>query len=526
MTDLSDAGYPEQNHPAQAPLPSTGVCFSGGSTRSYAATIGQLRGLTETGLIRRVGYLSAVSAGAWAATAYTFYPDGEDVRTDAEIVGSHVEPQALSLERLSELHPRSLGSAATSDFARALDAAKADRSVARDETWTRAVGETFLAPYGLYDHDESVSFTLNASTAKAIHDRNPILRGGRLHTVRRATYRPYLLIHSTLNWPDDEPDPERVKRVGFEYSPLGAGCAARLILRLDDRPSRVVGGGFVEPFAFGSAAPRHPVGADRCVALELPQRPFTLADAVGASSAFSTPNRDLQTYPHALYWPIPSPLDGSDTMTTRDAFSDGGDLENYGLLALLRRQVRAIIVFVNSVWPLSLDYAPVRWPADINQSHPESRELDPFLAPLFGAPSEQFRHNHVFPQRDYATVVAGLQSAKRRGGPVVMTTRHTVLPNEWWGIEGGTEVRVCWVYNDHVERWVERLPDRLCRVVRQGMRPNPAGPFAHFPHYLTRGQNAGALIRLTPSQVNLLSHLSCWNVVESQAALRDLLEGT
>jgi hypothetical protein len=471
-----------------------------------------------------VGYLSAVSAGAWAATAYTYYPDDADVSSDAEIVGVHIEPEMLSAEGLSALDRRSLGFAATRDFARALYAAKVDPSVPPGQVWTRAVAETFLAPYGLYDADEPVSFTWDASTAREIRDRNPALRDSRFQTVRMAAYRPYLLIHSTLNWPEDEPELRRADLVGFEFSPLGVGSAARLTLRRRGRSPRIVGGGFVEPFAFGSAPPREPVGADGFVSLTLPPRPFTLADAIGAGSAFSTPTRDLQTYPHAVNWSVASPV-SSESVSPPDVFTDGGDLENYGVIPLLRRRVKVIVVFVNSAWPLSLDYSPDRWPIDLNESHPKTREIDPFLAPLFGAPSERFPHNHVFPEADYATVVSSLQSAKRRGGPVLMTTAHTVQPNAWWDLDGGTDVSVCWVYNEHVKEWFERLPDALRREVRQGMVPDPRGAFANFPHYLTQGQNAGALIRLTAPQVNLLSHLSCWNVVRSEAVLRGLLAG-
>ena len=66
LTKGAQAIHPEQSGKWSAPFRATGVCFSGGSTRSHAATVGQLRGLTETGLIDQVGYLSAVSGGAWA----------------------------------------------------------------------------------------------------------------------------------------------------------------------------------------------------------------------------------------------------------------------------------------------------------------------------------------------------------------------------------------------------------------------------------------------------------------------------
>ena len=55
------------------------------------------------------------------------------------------------------------------------------------------------------------------------------------------------------------------------------------------------------------------------------------------------------------------------------------------------------------------------------------------------------------------------------------------------------------------------------------MAAEESGFLGNFPHYRTQGQNPGALIRLTPSQVNLLSHLSCWTVTRQADKLNDLL---
>ena len=44
--------------------PDTGICISGGGTRSLSAGLGQLRGLARLGLLESVGYCSTVSGGA------------------------------------------------------------------------------------------------------------------------------------------------------------------------------------------------------------------------------------------------------------------------------------------------------------------------------------------------------------------------------------------------------------------------------------------------------------------------------
>lgn len=518
LTKGAQAIHPERSGNRSAPFRLTGVCFSGGSTRSHAATVGQLRGLTETGLIDQVGYLSAVSGGAWAAAPYMFYPPVGGVFSDRDILGSHIEPEDLSFDVLSGLDQRSIGSAATNNFSEALGREYSDSAVDPAEVWIRAVGQTFLAPFGLYDPKDPRGFTLNKATLEEIRGRHASLRHLRLHTVCDLAYRPYLLIHSALNWPSNESDLTRANLVGFEYSPLGIGSGPSLTLRAG-RVERTVGGGFVEPFAFGSAAPSNQTDAREFVGLTLPPTPFTLAHAIGASSAFSMANRNLDMYPHANYWP----LSGKGRVATPAVFTDGGDVENYGLLSLLRRGVRAIVVFINTMWPVSLEYRPLNWPEDLNKNQPTRRAVDPFLAPLFGAPSTRFPHNQVFPETDYATVISGLQQAKRLGGPVITTTKHVLQSNAWWGIDGGAAVEVCWCYNEHVERWACRLPPPVRSLLRAGQADRPDGPFARFPHYLTRGQNPGALIQLTAAQANLLAHLSCWNVIQNRDTLRMLL---
>ena len=173
--------YPEQDPALGGPRPSTAVCLSGGSTRAFAAAVGQLRGLTALGLIPRVGYLSSVSGGAWAAAPYTYYAAPA---TESEILGAVVPPEGLTLDALDQLDPASLGHAATLDFGAILGRLAGEANVPGDEVWIRAVGRTFLGPYGLFDPDRPASFTLSRETRRQILDRNPRLPARRLHVVR------------------------------------------------------------------------------------------------------------------------------------------------------------------------------------------------------------------------------------------------------------------------------------------------------------------------------------------------------
>src|SRR4051794_17191246 len=76
MSQSDRSSFPEEELPGW-PYPyttNTGLCFSGGGSRALSAAMGQMRGLRELGLLSRARYISCVSGGSWASTAYTFLP--------------------------------------------------------------------------------------------------------------------------------------------------------------------------------------------------------------------------------------------------------------------------------------------------------------------------------------------------------------------------------------------------------------------------------------------------------------------
>jgi len=484
-----------------APLPQTAVCFSGGGTRAMVAAVGQLRGLVALGLLDQVGYLSCVSGSAWAVVPYLYAADG------GERLGAVTGPEHLTCAGLDRLDSRSLLLPATHRFRDTLETLEAAGAVGPDEVWIRAVGETFLKPCGLYDAADPVGFG-PASGSEAPGAVGGAASASRCHRPRAA--RPFPVVHATLNWPETRSAFQH--RLPFEYTPLYVGSPQRRVLRDAQAGARTVGGTFVEPLGFGCGAPLEAVDADGRVAVPPLPRPFTLADMIGASSAFNSSDRDVRAYPHTLYWTLVA-ADG-DPRGVNDLFTDGGDVDTLALLGMLRRRIPALVVFINSVWPLALDHDPRHWP--------DGGQIDPAVAPLFGQPSPRWPHNRVFPRSAYRDVVSAWQAAKRAGRPLVATTRLRVEANAWWGIEGGWELSVCWVYNDRVPAWEAGLPDEVRRVL-PGAGETPDAALARFPHYRTIGENAGALTRLTPPQANLLAELAGWSVLESSDMLRAVL---
>ena len=359
--------------------------------------------------------------------------------------------------------------------------------------WSRAVGQTFLEPYGLYDAADPVGFGPAAGSVASGDWEGPA-SAARCHRPRAA--RPFPVVHATLSWPEARSDSRQ--RLPFEYTPLYVGSPQRRVLRDARAGARTVGGTYVEPLGFGCAAPQAKVDAGGLLALAPPARPFTLGDMVGASSALDTPDWDVRAYPHAPYWTLPG-ADGGPC-AVNDLFTDGGEVDPLALLGMLRRRIPAVVVFINSVWPLSLDHDARHWP--------HRGQIDPAVPPLFGQPSPRWPHNRIFSPPGYREVVSAWQAAKHAGCPLVVSTRLRVEPNAWWGIEGGWEVSVCWVYNDRVPSWEARLGDNVRGVLPSGDGDAPDGPLARFPQFRTVGENIGALTRLTPTQANMLAELT------------------
>ncbi len=529
LSNKKDYPFPDRKPGSDSPPPSTGVCFSGGGTRALSAAMGQLRGLRQLNLIDKIGYISSVSGGSWASTVFTYYSAG--AQNDEQLLGPITGPADITWRSLDKLPKRCLGHTAPTDFKRLLLKYALDKDVDDKEVWIRAVGKAFLNPFGLYARRKRHFFSLDSQSVGEIIRYNPALAKQTFHLVRKN--RPYLVLNSCLIWPTDKLGHENL--VGFEYTPLYVGTPFRLQLSyklpLESRHRRNVGGGILEPFAFGSRAPRTAPDPDGRVRVGLPRPKFTLADAAGTSSAaYSQMLSEVTSAfsPHVNYWPVNKRGKASNH---KFAFGDGGSLENYGLIALLLRKVKKIVVFINTPTKLNTRFSPS--PNDF----PRKGDIDDVLPAFFGVGIKElgfidkkpYPNNQVFPKKDFATVVRKLQRAKKSkktDGVAIAVTELQVRKNNWWGVAGGWTAKICWVYLDRVRGWEQKLKPKLQKKIEDGNhKAFPTGPFEHFPNYSTVGQNPGDLVQLSKRQVNLLADLTCWSVTKHRKEIGGLLAG-
>jgi hypothetical protein len=497
--------FPEQERHIRWDTANSAICFSGGGMVSLSATMGQLRGLHALGLIPRIRYLSSVSGGARAAIAFTYYRSG--ARDDAEFLGPVTPPEQISFAGLRELPSTCLGHLGTKDPTVTMFLLSGE-GVAGDQLWLQAAGLNYLAPFGLYDPAEPGRFSFDAATVTSIKANNPALAGATFYTVRDPQTRPYLIAETIFVCPTAASPFRTYRLVNCEVTPLYVGNPFALSVTYDPLSAPPVtarvGGGYIEPFAFGS--PRLEHFADGVAAVVAPPRPYSLADVSGtATASFSADAHNFfgVLSPKWHYWP-PGAGDRTDGQSFN--FGDGGNLEDYGLISVLLRKVRTAAVFINTSVKINPDYDP--------ETPPTLDDIDPNLPTLFGYPNEFSPSNQVFEKAAFAPLVRALQAARRAGRSVIAKSDLKTVANDWWGLDGEHQVSILWVYNERVLDWEQRIPaaSGVPAAIEAGNAATPDGPFVSFPNFQVAGQNAPGSIALTPEQINLLADVACWNI--------------
>jgi hypothetical protein len=526
--------YPERDDP-QFRVPwlddsrPVGVVFSGGGTRSTAATLGQLRALHYLNWMSSVGYISAVSGGSWAAVPYTYLPP-ESKMSEKRFLGDYVPPEGLSDSKLSQAPQGSLTHAINHAWPVWMTLWEIAR-LRGDESFSAALGSIFLQPFGLGDrrkffgfHREALENTLAA---------NPHLTADDFLLARRG--RPYLVIGATLV---GKPGRDRSKFFPVEMTPLYSG-----ILRSFSDPENQAhsfGGGFVESLAFDSylPLPQGPpnaslIGDTKSVRIGLERFRFTLSDVIGASGAapqatflrFSVDNIGL---PEFRQWP----LNGSHG-AREVSFGDGGHIDNIGLLPLLARKVPRILVFINTESPFDpnpklnpvLDYPLYgdlihyfRDPVG-KKTRASSEEAVVRTGESFADVTEDDPTRVVIGSgpKKLKELVAAFREERGAGRPLVLCDNYSIVENKRFGVNP-YHAKICWVYLDRTQGWINKLDQEHNRSIRRVLSER-----RHFPHYRTFFGRGLDLIRLRSADVNALSNLTAWSILEEKCSIGRML---
>jgi hypothetical protein len=204
-------------------------------------------------------------------------------------------------------------------------------------------------------------------------------------------------------------------------------------------------------------------------------------------------------------------------------FADGGNLEDTAVTALLRRKMSSIIAFVHGSTPISWDernqevvvseqiavlfgYQP-KTKNDFYEWEPWTRFPKDYQPgyPLQSSSYATFAFDRVFNPDTFLDFTKELYTVFTTGGSTIWKMENVeVLAQPHLGVEAYTLDKILWVYNSAVENFNSVLEE----PIQFQLSDLDGGEFLNFPYYDTILQ-----LGLTTSQVNLLAHLSCWNVI-------------
>ena len=524
--------YPEQSHPRYSAAAGLwAACFSGGGPRSFAASLGQMRGLYAARVLPRFGAISCVSGGTWFGLPFSFAPAAYG---DDQLLGPVIAPADITVSGLNYISGECLGTALLNLTDLRLSGLYTyylgeylAGYLPYDKIWSRMLNDTILNPFGL--DNTNTFFALDQSTLAAIRQRNSGFADP-FYTLRAD--RPFFIAGGTQIYPlgdlarhgeparrsaaRSRPARSRAPRAApldlapanlpgqtyrhFEYTPGYTGTAQLFthagIGRLD------FGNGYVESFCFDTPTP---LGVSSANIAQVPVGlyPFLLSDVIGSSSAALASVLDEFGYsggfPFFGYWPI---VNIGQEASVHYSFGDGGILENTGIIPLLRRGYRVIFAFVNTPFPVNSDD-----PGCVNG-------IDRQISRLFGLiPSDDYGNSQdtqIFATSQFTALAAGLKAARASGGPVVYADHYPILPSNPFQLAAYTPL-IFWLYNDWNESWLDQLQPSVKQLFTEW---DPIDYLENFPNYATVGQNDGELLYLRPRQINLLAHMWCCTMLQ------------
>lgn len=514
--------------------PSLGVAFSGGGTRSATATLGQLRALDALGWVDQIRYFSLVSGGSWAAMPYIYLPADADEET---FIGPYWRPQDLNDRRLGSRPRGSMTRAITkSGLAKCLDEVF---RCSGDELYAGCIGRIFLKPFGLGSeerfftfHERALRLTIAAHRDIGDSESRPVASD--FIAVERV--RPYPIVGATILGLK-----ERTKisaRFPIEMTPLYTGVRRVFSLTDDQRKDVVIGGGYLESYAYDSLPPVAIRHRGRLRGALERQRPFckskryrfTLSDVLGASGA--APQRTLVSisadkfgFPEFDHWSVSERARSNGPLTHpgRDlSHGDGGHIDNVGLMPLLARRVENIIAFVNTRTPFKAE----RWQRD--EVIDEETIYDNLIAFFRTDAGSEKPHIRVFkdgPGR-LKQLVEKFAKLHEQGRPLVYCDSYEVDANEWH-VTPEYRPNICWVYLHRAGQWEAKARSnaapgsKIIDVLDNSLRKENS----NFPHYNTFFPNFLKVIDLEPREVNAMSNLAAWTVCTEAATIRSGLQG-
>jgi hypothetical protein len=97
--DSENFQYPEFNYDQFNNKKDIGIALPSGGHRACVYSFGVLRGLQHLGILQETKYITSVSGSAWLTSVYSY----QDITSNDIFLGEYIEPENLTLEKLSNI---------------------------------------------------------------------------------------------------------------------------------------------------------------------------------------------------------------------------------------------------------------------------------------------------------------------------------------------------------------------------------------------------------------------------------------
>lgn len=552
--------FPESSLDALEKKRNVGVAVSGGGTRSATCFAGQLRALHEIGVLNDVRYISAVSGGAWAATPYTFFGSRSEEHRGinlTQFLGNYADPESITVDRIRTTdfdrgYPTLAGLSSKAKWIvlRSLTLGVADG----DERFAGSLNRVYLEELGLGDRNKF--FTYDSQTLNEALRKNPynLIDGKKRKGLRRSDFylartknhnSPFLISNAYLT-NLQAPYTAAERAFHMEMTPYYSG-----VRRYRHHSTEAFGGGVVETFGYDSLMPydesSHPstwkVRQYRNPVYRIRPR-FSLSDMMAATgSAPTVPVKaswvsNIAGFPEFLNWsPKTKEFSGK---TTEYRHTDGGAIDNLGVMALLARKVDTALVFVNADRegsPAIDSKGNVYLPARFHSMFLDVKGGKYKLQGSYKA-SRVFRnkpnYNGVTPYQD---LLSQLKLKHDAGEPLVAEGNYTTVQNNVHGVDAHHRVKIIWFFLGATEtddkksmawigrtNWYKRLPENTKSYLKN--KSGFLGDYSCFPFYGTFFEKGIQIIDLSTPQVNLLSDYTSYAVYANKNKVKNMVRST
>jgi hypothetical protein len=583
---VSDSGvtaldYPEEKYPSLMKKDDFGICFSGGGNRSAVATLGELRALHASGILERARYISSVSGGTWGAAPWVFLQDSsEDAST--LFLGNYVPPEKLTKEQLVE--KACDGSFANTASSSGTSLLRAIRRLGGDENFALELGEIYLHPHKL--NERELIPVYGKAVMNDMIGSNPGLLSEKNFLVCDEN-RPYFIAGSAVSRRDHPVYCPEHLYTPFEFTTSYSGArpytSQRPIFGFREIP---IGGGYVDNVIYDGAPRRSAPEIDGRSKVTVRKTGsfsyrgassrLSLADIMAASGAAPTGGipglADIFGFPEFIH---ASPCNLDLVKPPELLHTDGGTVENLGIMPLLARGVKNILIFSNAASPYQngipdqeVDGEPKQVDSTVDCKSPGSKlpgsklpivkegVLPSDIAYLFGKiparPSwgsrfyheQRARMNHVLDDeggKQSTAMIKGFDKAFTNGTTLIHYGTYRVLDQPFYGVKGGWCVNICWVVLASKEKvndtdsdimtlegteWFKKLPCGDDQSARQALKKEEKGHLENFPYYKTfgnNGMNSRNVISLNALQVNTLAHYTAYSVMKNSDGIKNHL---